>query len=310
MDRIGIFDGDAMAGGIGRLDVDAMRLLVAIHDRGSFTRAAELLGVNQSTASYTVAHLRRVLDDALFIRAGNRVEPTPRCAEVVAELRAILDRLDRLAAARPFDPATARGEVVVSSNLHERLVLLPQVLRRIRAAAPGLRVHLFDAGTGGRAQLMENRADILLGPVEIQGDIFYRRHLFTDRYVCVMDPAHPLARGVLDLAAYACADHLWITHNGRWQAPFVPRLAAEGLEVRPCVTTPSHDNLEGMIGGTALVATIPESLARHAAPGMALRPFPLDVRIGIDMYWTARTHGSGVHQWLRQLLAEAAEALR
>lgn len=294
---------------IGRLDVDAMRMLVAIHDRESFTLAAEDLGVTQSTASYTVRRLRDILGDKLFLRVGNRVEPTERCAGLVPALREIVGRLDALAAQQPFDPAQAQGEVVVSSNLHERRVLLPQVLRRVRHEAPGLLVHLFDSAVNGRQQLVGNRADILLGPVAIIGDIFYRRHLFTDRYVCAMDPGHPLAERGLDLATFAAADHLWITHNGRWQALFLQRLADLGISIRPRVTVPSHDNIPGMIGGTTLVATLPERLARLAAPGMVLRPFPLDVRIEIDMYWTARTHVSGVHQWIRRLIADAADDL-
>jgi DNA-binding transcriptional LysR family regulator len=304
-------EGAAIADGIGKLDVDAMRMLVTIHDRGSFTLAAEQLGVNQSTASYTIRLIRAALGDPLFLRSGNRVVPTERCAELVEGLRSILDRLDRLATQRPFDPAHATGEIVISCNLHERRTLIPQALRRIRSAAPGLTVHLFESAVDGRQQLIENRADILLGPVAIVGDIFYRRHLFTDRYVCVMDPGNPLAAATMTLDTFARADHLWITHNGRWQALFLQRLAELGLQIHPRVTSPSHDNITELIADTSLVATIPARLAGALSPDMVQKPFPLDVEIVIDMYWTARTHASGVHQWVRAVLADAADqALR
>jgi len=77
--------------------------------------------------------------------------------------------------------------------------------------------------------------------------------------------------------------------------------------MEPEVTVSSHDILERLIPGSELVATIPYRLARRLSDRLALRPFPMEVFIQVDIYWTERTHHSGLHRWARQILAEVAE---
>lgn len=291
---------------LGKLDVVAMRVLLAVHDRGAFTAAAELLGLAQSTVSHQVGRMRGMFDDPLFVRMGAGVAPTPRGAEICRRLRPILDQLDALAEAAPFDPASAAGTLTISCNFHERRLILPGAVRRLRAEAPGLRLALHEAAVDGRRQLSEGAADMVIGPVAILGDMFYRRALFADRYVCVMDPGAPATRGGLDLAAFAAASHLAITHNGRWEAPWIPLVRARGIEPRIALAIPSHDALRPMLAGSDLVATIPGRMARELGEGLSILPFPLPAPIEIDMHWTERTHRAPLHVWARRIVAEAA----
>lgn len=296
-----------MTPAVDKLDLAALRTLLAIHDAGSFTRAAERMGVNQSTVSYTMKALRAGFGDPLFVRSGNAVAPTRRCQDIVQHLRPMLDRIADLATRSAFDPAAARGEVTISCNYHERRSIMPAALRRLRRQAPGLTVHLHDATVDGRRQLVEGRADIVLGPVEITGDLFYRRHLFTDRYACAMDRGHPLMQGAMTLDRFCAAPHLAVTHNGSWEARFVPMLRAQGIAFQPVVTVPNHDNIAALLAGTDLVAPVPERLGQSFGPQIALRPFPFEVPLQINMFWTERTHHSGLHQWVRQVLGDAAQ---
>lgn len=69
---------------------------------------------------------------------------------------------------------------------------------------------------------------MVIGPQEIMGDILYRRHLFGDRHVCVIDAGHPLA-GAMTLEGYAAARHLGVTYNGQWEPLFLRVLAAQAI---------------------------------------------------------------------------------
>jgi len=292
------------------IDIGTLRTLVLVYDLKSFSAAARRLDVNQSTISYAVERLRSVVHDPLFVRQGNGVSATERCTALVAWARDMIGEIEGLAAPIVFDPATAQGTVTISCNYHERQTLIPRFSAALRADARQVRLVLLDAAGHGNVHLKQNQCDIVLGPVGIVGEGFFRRHILTDHYVCVMDPANPLARGRITLPAYARAEHVFVTHSGEWQPLYLDVLKAKGIAIAPDVTLPNHDSLEQVISGTHLVATIPHYLARNMRGSLTIAPLPFRVPISIDMYWSGRTAKSGLHKWARGLLAEAAKSLR
>ncbi|WP_157088055.1 LysR family transcriptional regulator [Bradyrhizobium jicamae] len=289
------------------IDIGALRTLVLVYDLRSFSAAAERLDVNQSTISYTVERLRGAFHDPLFVRQGNGVAATERCAALVQWARGTIGEIEALASLGEFDPAVAKGTVTISCNHHERQTLIPQFSAQLRATAPQVKLVLLDAAGHGNLHLKQNQCDIVIGPVGIVGENFYRRHILTDHYVCVMDRSNPLARGRITLSAYCKAQHVFITHNGEWQPLYLDVLKAKGIVLEPVVTLPSHDSLERILPGTHLIASIPHQLARASGTRLHITPMPFRVPISIDMYWSARTARSGLHKWARGLLAEVAK---
>ncbi|OKO73976.1 LysR family transcriptional regulator [Bradyrhizobium sp. NAS96.2] len=289
------------------IDIGTLRTLVLVYDLQSFSAAAKRLDVNQSTISYAIERLRGALRDPLFVRNGNGVTATERCAALAGWARDMIGEIDGLASPVEFDPVTAQGSVTISCNYHERQTLMPQFSARLRAGAPQVRLVLLDAAGHGDVHLKQNQCDIVLGPVGVVGESVFRRHILTDHYVCVMDPANPLARGRIALSAYAKAEHVFITHSGEWQPLYLEALRARKIEIAPMVSLPNHDSLERIVAGTRLVATIPHHLARTMRGGLHVAALPFRVPISIDMYWSARTAKSGLHKWARGLLAEVAK---
>ncbi|MFB9265240.1 LysR family transcriptional regulator [Bradyrhizobium erythrophlei] len=290
------------------IDIGTLRTLVLVYDLRSFSAAAKRLDVNQSTISYAIERLRAVLGDPLFVRQGNGVSPTERCAALVVWAREMIGEIEGLASPAEFDPATAQGSVTISCNYYERQTLIPQLSARLRARAPRVRLTLLDAAGHGHLHLKQNQCDIVLGPVGIVGESVYRRHILTDHYVCVMDRTHPLARGKVTLSAYCRAEHVFVTHSGEWQPLYLDHLKARDIVLEPAVSLPNHDSLERIMSGTRLVATIPHHLARTMRSRLHVAALPFRVPISIDMYWSARTAKSGLHKWARGLIAEVTKS--
>jgi DNA-binding transcriptional LysR family regulator len=290
------------------IDIGALRTLVVVYDLGSFSAAAHRLEVNQSTISYTIERLRKAFQDPLFVRQGNGIAATQRCDGLVQWARETVERIEGLATPADFDPAVAAGSVTISCNHHERQTVMPEFVARLRAAAPKVKIALIEAAGHGDTQLRQNMCDIVIGPVGIVGESHYRRRILADEYVCVMDAAHPLARGRISLSAYSKAEHILVTYNGEWRPLYIEVLKAKGIELQPAVILPTHDCLERIIPGSTLIASIPLQLARTFRRGLHIAPLPFRVTIGIDMYWSAKTARSGLHKWARNLLAETARA--
>lgn len=290
------------------VDFRALTLLVEVHRTRSFTRTAETFGLNQSGVSYAIDKLRRVFDDTLFVREGAAIVPTERCEEVVTFAKGLLEGLDSLQDGAGFVPATSTLTFTIACNFYERVLLIPQIVRAIRSQAPLMEVEIIDAAGTGADKLLKSEADLLLGPFKRNDASFYTRVLYEDRYVCLLDPAHPAADRELSVEDYLALDHIHITYGGRWKSNYLLEIEAQNRTLDVALRVPSPAGIEHLVRRSGLVATIPMSLARQIGEGLAIRPCPFSAPLPIQMIWTARKHQSAAHKWLRDLVAGACRS--
>ncbi|NDR56332.1 LysR family transcriptional regulator [Aliiruegeria sabulilitoris] len=285
------------------LDFASLRTLRLVHELGSFSRAAETLGLAQSTVSYTLARLREAFDDPLFVRQGQGIVPTTRCSEIVAQAGELLDRFEELAAPRDFEPAVASLEIGISCNYYERVTILPQIVRVLRCEAPGIRLKVISSTVQGKGQLTRSQSDILLGAVQIQEAGYFRRSLFKEDYVCIMDPQNPLAQAPLDLESFVRAPQVIVNYGDGYRARFLVEMETAGYQPNTAMEVPSPASMDRILLGTDLIATVPRRIAQTYQGDVASVACPVSAEIPIDMFWTARTHSSAPHVWLRSLIA-------
>jgi DNA-binding transcriptional LysR family regulator len=291
------------------IDFAAIRTLRLVSELGSFSRAAEALGTNQSTVSYTMDRLRAAFHDQLFVRQRGGIAPTPRCAEIVERASHLLDAFEGLVQPVNFDPATASGRVTIVCNYYERSVILPRTIAEIRRRAPRLIVEIKTAGSEGLVTLKRGEADLLVGPYEVHNESFYHRHLLDDHYVCVMQQNHPLAGPRMRLDDYVKASHAVVTYGGTWRSGYLKELDRRGLSLNEVIAVPSISDLTHILPGTDLISTVPSRISSNLAKSVVTTPCPFPEPFQIGMTWTSRTQHSAAHTWLRQLLARIAAAL-
>jgi DNA-binding transcriptional LysR family regulator len=291
------------------IDFAAIRTLRLVSELGSFSKAADALGTNQSTISYTMDRLRAAFQDQLFVRQRGGIAPTPRCAEIVERATQLLDGFEGLVLPTNFDPATASGRVTIVCNYYERSVILPRTIVEIRRRAPRLIIEIKTAGGEGLATLKRGEADLLVGPYEVHEESFYHRHLLDDHYVCVMQRSHPLAGKRLRLDDYVKASHAVVTYGGTWRSGYLKELDRRGLSLNEAVAVPSISDLTHILPDTDLISTVPSRISSQIAKSIVAAPCPLPEPFQIGMTWTSRTHHSAAHKWLRQVLAQIASAL-
>jgi DNA-binding transcriptional LysR family regulator len=287
------------------LSVHALKALVAIHSSGSLSRAAERLGVNQSTLSHSLKRLRAAFGDALFVRQGRGIVPTARCDTIVAEIAAMLGQLDNLARPELFDPAASARTFTVSCNFYERAVILPALLTAFRREAPNAHLRIIQSNVRGHEQLRDGLCDLLISPLPTETAGLYRRHLLAERYACFLDPGHPLAKAPLTLEAYGSAQHVAISYDGGWRPFYRAVLHALGVEIVPRLELPSFGAVGEIIAGTDLVLTAPAALAPVFMPRAMQMAAPFDCSFDVHMFWMASQHQSPANQWLRGLVVEA-----
>src|SRR5258708_2213591 len=77
------------------LEIRHLRLVSAVADVGSLTRAGDQLHLTQSALSHQLRDIESRLGAALFLRVGKRLVLTPAGERLLASARDVLDRLDR-----------------------------------------------------------------------------------------------------------------------------------------------------------------------------------------------------------------------
>ena len=76
-----------------KLETRHLRLVVAIADYGSLTRAGHQLHLTQSALSHQLSDLESQLGVKLFERLGKRMEPTLAAERLIARARIALQQL-------------------------------------------------------------------------------------------------------------------------------------------------------------------------------------------------------------------------
>ncbi|MCA9515018.1 MAG: LysR family transcriptional regulator, partial [Myxococcales bacterium] len=250
------------------VDLNLLVALDALLAERHVTRAAARVGLTQSAMSRALARLRDLLGDELLVRAGRAMVATPRAEALTDPLRALLaDAGALLRRATPFDPATSdRAFRVEGGDFIEELVL-PALVPRLRAEAPGVSLVAVGVHTSANALDALERGDldaIASVPRDTYPPTLRARHLITDGFLCLLRADHPDA-SALDLPRYVALDHLLVSPMGGGGGIVDALLAERGLARRVAVRVQGFLPVASIIAGSDLVTTLPATLARRVA---------------------------------------------
>lgn len=294
-------------------DLNHVRALHVLLEEAHVARAARRLGISAPAASNALRRLRTEFDDELLVRAGRGLVRTALAEALRGPAREVVEAAERLlAVARPFEPRTFQGELLLATSDHVALVLLGPLEALLGARAPLTDVRVHPVPTRLEPWLREG-GDLVLGPFEVEGEELCAELLFEDEYLCLMRPGHPLARGRWTAESYARASHVMVSPRGMARGGVDEALGALGLRRRVARTVPTFSAAPGLLTDSEHLATLPASFARTAAAqaGLVLRPPPLALSaVPVRMVWHRRHEADERHRWLRLLVREALQPRR
>ncbi|MEU7044661.1 LysR family transcriptional regulator [Streptomyces varsoviensis] len=291
------------------MDLNLLRVLDALLQENSVTRAAERLGTSPAATSRTLARLRRVVGDPLLVRAGQGMVPTPRALELREEVGALLRGCDNVL--RPgagFEAVHLQRTFTVQTTELLLVGVAGALTDRIHREAPLVDVVFLPEAVEGGPALRQGWVDVELG---VLGDLdpeIQTRQLAQRPLVGIARSGHPLFDGRIDARRFAAADHIGISRLGKRYGPIDSALAERGLRRRTAVVVPSHTSAMMLARTTDLVAlTLTDWLPdTTAALGLRTFPIPLDLApIPLGMAWHPRNATDPAHHWFRDHVAAA-----
>ena len=245
------------------LSPEALTLLQAIAQAGSFAAAARQLGVVPSALTYRVRQIEEALDVLLFDRSARQARPTEAGRELLregerllAEMEAVANRVRRVATGWE-----SQFTVAVDSIIAQPVIM--ELCADFLALQPPTRLRLRDETLSGTLQaLTSGMADLAIGVGLDTSTLAGIVHQPLGRvaFVYAVAPHHPLAT-----AAEPLGDELIQRHRAVAVADSVPvgggitvgLLAGQDVLTVSTMDAKLDAQLQGLGGGF-----LPEPLAR------------------------------------------------
>jgi DNA-binding transcriptional LysR family regulator len=273
----------------------------------SVSRAAEHLGVSQSSASEMLARLRERFGDPLFVRTRDGLAPTTRAEELLPVVRAAAESLRQLLeTGSAFDAATGRVSFRLTTSDYTQLLLMPSLMRIMLAEAPHCTIDILPVNILRIEQALDaGDIDLAIAYYPEPPASLRRSPLFSDRHVCVARPGHRCTLAPLTAEAFAALSHVRVAPSGLTYFSSVvdQALQACGLQRRVAVSSPHFLLAAQLVSQTDLVLALPRqaalALAQHFPLQVIEIPIPMRT-VELSMYWHERCHHSRPQQWLRE----------
>jgi len=192
-----------------KLETRHLRLVVAIADYGSLTRAGNQLHLTQSALSHQLSDLESQLAVKLFERLGKRMEPTVAGERLIARARITLQQLREMEHEVKQIASGREAVLRIATECYTCYHWLPPVLKAFGERYPKIEIQIVPGATARPIRaLLAGKIDICIVLQRPRDRRVESVPLFDDELVAVVAPTHPLAsRAYLEASDFA-QEHL------------------------------------------------------------------------------------------------------
>jgi DNA-binding transcriptional LysR family regulator len=290
-------------------DLNLIPVFLAIARHGNVTQAALELGLTQSTVSHSLARLRTVCNDQLFVRTGTGMLPTAAASAMIHPLEQALKAMhSSLLGVKGFEPGSAKRSFTLLLSDIGQLTHLPMLVDHLRSTAPGVTINVLQLPIGEyRNALAVGGADLAIGHLPNLQSGFHQIALFDDPYVCMLRADHPRIKNAISFEDYLESSHVVVEPSGRGPG-LVEQALSRLKKTRSVVLRLPHFYAGPLIlRRTDYLMTVPRftQLALSDLVNIRFVPLPFKVeQMQVKVLWHERMHHDPGHQWLRGAIAK------
>ncbi|MEP6603757.1 MAG: LysR substrate-binding domain-containing protein, partial [Spartobacteria bacterium] len=177
------------------LDIRHLRYFLAVAEAGSFSRAADRLGISQPSVSQQMRDLEAGLRVSLFQRRGKRILLTARGLIFEEHARAVLRQLENFLQEVNREPGQLRGALHLGVVPILNVPLVPHLLGLFMADHPAISVTVEEiSSTDIETALEEGRMDVGLGFMTRHSPNLRYERLCTDEFALIVSEKHPWSK--------------------------------------------------------------------------------------------------------------------
>ena len=305
-----------------RLDLNLLKVLKALLDEQSVTRAAQRLHITPSAVSHALARLRRAFKDPLFVRVGSRMVATAGAEAMTRPLEQLIASLDSYlgtdsVSSATFDPAKTRRVLRVVSPGALELTLIPALAAHLRKTAPGwsLAIEGFERRSY-EGDLASGRIDFVMavGGHTPANEVVGTQRLWEDEMVVLAGPLSPTYAGpdVLTTDAFLELPNVYPLPWPITQNYLDVELGRGDQHRKLMLSLPGYAAVGAAIQASDLVASMPDRTAAalvKAYPGLRVLRLCPPRRSTLSLLWAIGAQRDLALSWARAMLIGVASDL-
>ncbi|MDG4717379.1 MULTISPECIES: LysR family transcriptional regulator [Thalassospira] len=295
-------------------DLNLMIAFDAMMQEMSVTKAAEKLRIGQSAMSHNLSTLRMLLADELFVRVGQKMQPTAKARALAGPVRTALSQAQNaLQATDCFDPAKAERVFRLGVTGEMEMILLPELVRHLQREAPGTKI-LSRSITTDTVDTMINNGEIDLA-IGCKTQLQTGHHgelLFNSEVACCFNPELTGLSAPITRAQYLASRHAVLSQTENVAGCVGAALQGLGIDLNVVMAAPDFMPLLAAARNAPVVATVPCRIAIQYAPlfGLSFCPMPIDIGFPpVTMNWAVWTDKDVGLVWLRDQIRGVIDSI-
>lgn len=292
-----------------RIDLNLFAVFDAIYTAGSLTKAADVLCITQPAVSNSLARLREMLNDPLFVRTGHSMTPTPVAQNIIGPAREALGLLRRsVQESHIFDPLKAEKTFNFACRDLLEVSVIPRLLGALQKRAPKISLTNYEIERKNIVSAMASgNLDFYADASSFSDQHLCKQKIAQDRFVVLARKNHPSLSQGMNMEEFLQLGHINVSHRKTGAGPIDVALDKISEKRKVVMRSQHFLTVPSTLVKTDLIACLPYHLAKHYDLSMYELPFELP-QLEYFLYWHMSADLDDAHIWMRDQIAQVADA--
>ncbi|MBX4911514.1 MULTISPECIES: LysR family transcriptional regulator [Rhizobium] len=294
-------------------DLNLLVAFDALMKERSVTKAAVRLKIQQPAMSHNLGTLRTLLQDELFVRVGQVMQPTHRALRFAEAVEQILSHTQQaIVTPATFEPGQAEQIFRIGFSSELEVLLVPRLAAVLNEIAPGIKVLARAVDPELVHKLLDdNIIDLGVGCYDDGNNRHRRSLLFEQSLMCCYNPKLLDLPEILDRDSYVGLKHALVSQKDAIEGCIDDALKRINVRLDVSVAAPEFLTVLTAVLEAPLIATLPTRIVKRYAGlfGLAIAEVPLDLAVSpISMVWSAASDNDPANRWMRSQVTELVSA--
>lgn len=293
-----------------RIDLNLLVAFDALMEERNVGKAALKVFIGQPAMSHALSRLREALGDDVFIRSGNKMEPTALALELAPSVRRWLEEANNFLFARSeFDLSQVNTTFKIATVGGIESALLPPLFATLRKVAPGIRLWTQMLQRDEILPALDaEEIDIAVGPSQLSfKEWHYRETVYKSYMECVYSPKQLDLPESITAEVLAPLEHVTLSWRGGGASEVDQFFESRGLKRNVVVTATSQLAVIQILSQFPMVSlqTALITGTYHDIPGIAVRPVAAGgLSLDVSIVWHRRNDKQPAQAYIRKVIKD------